>query len=768
VNRLRGLVVLAAAAVAAGGAPARAAEKEAAPHGPPFSFTQFTPVNTADLPGRCEPAQIYIDTDAFAWKHFADVPSPGGADDQAIASLFENANGDGPSFATYFWTRTNYYARRREVQAKVEARLASLPKADRAHALDNYAYVLGYLGEFRRSIELFGPGGRWERPKDGIVALTLAHAYFRLGRYPESVRYAKLAFDLLPNKVLDTRWQVMISELGLYGEDIFKNYSRKYYNLEHVEKLFPNHDWSALPFDDVTERMKIDRWSGTGGANFADLDGDGWDELIIQRKYFPSRIYKNDGGRAFTAIPDSAVEGPYCDELVESVADFDGDGKPDLLRQCCNYDGPGPHTLLKNMGGLTFKDVTKASGLDYHTAGMHVAWADTTLDGRLDLVVASLFAPVQLWHNNGDGTFTNVTEKAGIVTPGQVEQYDLKKIMDTKSMGAVGCAWGDYDGDRYPDLACNGWGWSKVWHNNGDGTFTDMSGKIGIDDGRGTRGYNSMWLDYNNTGRLSLYAGRYVVASGVSWSNMLLCTCSNLLSKDGFSERDWINAGTIYRNNGDGTFTDMRRTLNFLPMGVMGVAAGDWDNDGCTDIVMGSGGPYAQQAEPYLFYHNNCDGTFTLQTPFAYRSMWGKGHGIAFGDYDHDGNLDVFMNNGGLYPGDLWPSVLLHNRGNSNHWLEVGLRGGPGTNYYAVGAQVEIWAGKLHQLQELAAGGGFSVTNTLRLHFGLGKNARVDRLVVRWPNRKKDVSEFKDLPADRAIEIAESGGGVKTLWTAPR
>ena len=725
------------------------------------SFSSFTPVNTADLPDRCPGEKIYVDMDRFDWKRFSAVPSAGGDDDQAITAMLE-LNTDSPMFATYFAKKTRYYSRRAEMQEKVEARLARLSGDALTKGLEDYAYVLGYLGEFQKVVEHFGPGGPRETANDGIIALSLAHAYFRLGRYADSVPYAKKAFDLLPDKKHDTRWQVMLSELGLHGDALYKNYSRDYYDLSHVKTLFPARGMAGLPFEDATDSMQIDKWSGTGGANFADLDGDGWDELIIQRKYFPSKVYRNDRGGALRSIPDAQVEGGYCDELVESVADYDNDGRPDLQRQCCNYDGPGPSRLLKNMGGLSFQDVTKASGLDYHVSGMHVAWGDYDLDGYLDIVVADQFGPVQVWRNNGDGTFTNATKRAGIVSPG------TGGGPDQADYGAVGCSWADYDGDRYPDLACNGWGWSRLWHNNGDGTFTDVTAQAGVDIGKGARGYNSMWLDYDNDGKLDLYVGRYVVASGVKWGDGLRCTCSNLLAPDGFGEREWQNAGTIYRNNGDGTFTNMASTLKFLPLGVMGVNAADWNNDGCQDIAMGAGGPYAQQAEPYLFYQNNCDGTFTLKTPFTMRKLWGKGHGIAFGDYDHDGNLDVFLNNGGLFPGDVWPSLLLHNTGNANHFLELGLKGGPGTNAFAVGAQVELWAGKLHQLQELAAGGRFSATNTFRLHFGLAKNRKIDRLVVRWPNKRKDATELKNLPVDQAIELDEATGVARTLWTAPR
>ena len=721
----------------------------------------FTPMNTADLPGRCSADRLFIDFEEphRDWSKFAaQQPSPD-ADEQAINLLLGTPNPDSPTAAAYLAKRTDYFRRRAEVQRKIEAKLARLEGQALTRGLDDYAYMLAYLGEFDKLTAYFGPGGPAARPQDGIVAFTLSHAYFRLGRYERSIAFGKKAYELLPNAALDTRWQLMTAELGLYGEDLYEKYSKKYYDLGEVQKLFVNRDRAQLPFEDVTARMKLDRWGGTGGISFVDLDGDGWDDLLIQRKFFPSRVYKNLQGKGFAPVPDADIPDKWCNDIVQSVADYDNDGKPDLQRHCCNYDGPGPSTLLKNLGSMKFKDVTKASGLDYRSSGMHMAWADFDMDGNLDVVVADQWGPVRLWRNKGDGTFEDATKKAGVISPGGGPDDDF---------GAVGCSFGDYDSDGYPDLSCNGWTWSRLWHNNGDGTFTDVTEKAGIDLGKTAIGYISFWTDYDNDGKLDLFVGRYVVNSGEKWGWGPRCTCSNLLAPEGFSEREWTHGGTLYHNNGDGTFTDMTSTVKFIPLGVMGANAGDWNNDGCEDIVMGAGGPYLQQAEPYLFYQNNCDGTFKLITPFTMRSLWGKGHGNAFGDYDHDGNLDLYVNIGGAFPGDAWPSMLLHNKGSSNHWLELALKGGKGTNRFAVGAQVEAWAGKLHVMRELASGGRFSATNTLRVHLGLAANAKIDRLVVRWPNKRKHATELRDIPADRALELDEETGALKVLWASPR
>jgi hypothetical protein len=444
--------------------------------------------------------------------------------------------------------------------------------------------------------------------------------------------------------------------------------------------------------------------------------------------------------------------------IVAAIGDYNNDGKPDIFRHCCNYDGAGPAIMLKNKGELTFEDITKESGLGFEKGyGMIASWADYDLDGFLDLSVGDANNTTRLYHNTGKGTFVDVTATAKVTTPG--------KAMGL--FGTVGTTWGDLDDDGYPDLFVQGWGWKRLFMNNKDGTFRDVTKKSGLNEDQGIRGYTNQIFDYDGDGKLDLYTGQYVVSSGVKWGFAPICTCSNLLKKTGYQDREWKFASTIYKNNGNGTFTDMAAKTHFIPLGTMGANNADWDNDGDQDIVMGAGGPYFQQAEPYLFYENMGDGTFKLRTPFYDLSLWGKGHGAAFGDYDHDGNLDVYINNGGATPGDIWQSMLLHNTGNANHWFEVGFKGAAGTNSEAVGAHVKVTAGGKTYLQELWTGGRFSATNTLRLHYGLAGATKIDKVEIRWPNKKLNVTTLENLDVDQAIEVDEATGKFKKLWAAP-
>ena len=185
----------------------------------------------------------------------------------------------------------------------------------------------------------------------------------------------------------------------------------------------------------------------------------------------------------------------------------------------------------------------------------------------------------------------------------------------------------------------------------------------------------------------------------------------------------------------------MVEKTGFIPLGMMGSNHADWNNDGYEDLFFGAGGPYMQQAEPFLWYQNNGDGTFTNITPFEMIGIFGKGHGSAFSDINRDGFLDLATNNGGAAPGDLWPSMVLLNKGNDNHWLFVNLKPGKkGTNAFAIGARVTVYAGALMITKELQSGGQFGATNSLALHFGLAKNTVVDKIVIRWPNKSLNLS----------------------------
>ena len=145
--------------------------------------------------------------------------------------------------------------------------------------------------------------------------------------------------------------------------------------------------------------------------------------------------------------------------------------------------------------------------------------------------------------------------------------------------------------------------------------------------------------------------------------------------------------------------------------------------------------------------------------------LWGKGHGSAFSDINRDGFLDLATNNGGAAPGDLWPSLVLRNKGNDNNWLFVNLKSGkPGTNALSVGAKVTVHAGDMMMTKELQTGGQFAATNSLAIHFGLANLEKVDKIVVRWPNQAMEETVITDVQANQSIEVSQVTGDYRKLW----
>ena len=721
-------------------------------------------VNVADLPDRCPVNQLSISEDDFGWDMFLKGMRAKNKDaDKDLLYMDLILHGDMrmqplPVVMT-FMKESNFFARRDVLYPKFEKRIEAIGDAkERMRAYGNYAMTLVYLGDFKKVISFFAEGPKAKSfLTEPTVTFAIANAYWRLKSYPEASKYARIAFKL--DDQLDSRWMLMLSDVGIHGKEWMEKHDDAEYSTKFVSEIFPAKDWSGIPFENVTDALGVDKLGGTGSVTWYDLDGDGWDELIWERKFFPYQIYKNNQG-TLTKVDPKKLGTNDCTMIIATPVDFDNDGKPDIFRHCCNYDGAGPSVLLKNEGELTFDDITKGSGVENNTGyGMVVAWADYDLDGWLDLAVGDANATTRLYHNTGHGTFTEVTKAAGTTTPGKVDNL----------FGTVGVAWGDLNDDGYPDLFIQGWGWKRLFMNNKDGTFKDVTKAAHLNEDPAIKGYTNQIFDYDNDGKLDLYTGQYVVSSGVKWGFAPICTCSNLLKREGYQKREWQHASTIYKNMGDGTFKDMAADTHFIPLGTMGADNGDWDNDGDQDIVMGAGGPYFQQAEPYLFYENLGNGKFALRTPFYDLSLWGKGHGASFGDYDHDGNLDLAINNGGATPGDIWPSMVLHNKGNANHWFEIGFKGNVagGTNSQAIGARVKVTAGGKTYLQELWTGSRFGAANTSRLHFGMAKNTKIDKVEIRWPNKKLATTVFTNVDVDQAIEVDEATGKYKQLWSFP-
>ncbi len=566
-----------------------------------------------------------------------------------------------------------------------------------------------------------------ETPRLRAAALSdSAVANYRAGRFREAIAdgVASLASDSGSRR---TRYWLWLSaqKLGGYPENVPQQ--------DRVE-VRAGKSRPKVEFDDVAAQIGLDKTAGCRGTAVFDMDGDGHLDIVVACAHGGCSVYRNNGDGTFTDVS----VGSGLDECVNTfaivVGDYNNDGLDDLYITRLGFF-PGDSVLYRNNGDGTFTDVTKESGAGSWGAAFAAQWVDYDCDGNLDLFVCSnlggLFerpTPNRLFHNNGDGTFTDVSEEAGIRT-----------ISPT-----IGACWGDYNNDGFPDLfVSSGMGRSKLFRNNGNGTFTDVSRSAGFDNIN--IGTVAFWVDIDNDGWLDLVQ--------YTWSpeNHVLDT---LFHGDGPADGEPMR---VYRNNRDGTFTLMSRELGITEcFGTMSGSFGDFDNDGHMDFLLGNGDPHMNRTEPAVIlefddkeskYRNV---TFSAGLPYT-----GKGHGANLADLAGDGRLCLILASGGAYPGDLLTMSVFRPRTLPGNYLNVRLVG-TRSNRNAIGARLRLDASDFSRHQLVSGGTGFGCL-PYEQHFGLGKLDRVDGLEIWWPSGLKQ--QIKNLPINSTIRIVEGKPG---------
>jgi tetratricopeptide (TPR) repeat protein len=591
----------------------------------------------------------------------------------------------------------------------------------------------------------------------------------RRGNFQEAIRYYEQ--ELQRNVTLDQRMQALREmgaayyRLGDYVEAARKFYEATQWRRNSVDQwlftlsldqmkeprpplpessLFPVDTFGAgmtnpplLAFEDIAPKLGIHHLNGNGTAAWGDIDGDGRPDLIVSGSGVFIRVYRNEGDR-FTDVTEAVGLGHVPSGYSLNLIDYDNDGWLDLFISLNGWSGPMKDLLFHNDHGK-FTNVSAKSGADDPGSGFVALWGDLDNDGWLDLVVANGVlhegSVTQIYRNNRDGTFTNVTKAAGLNEP--------------PDYGAIGIALGDYDKDGRLDLLINGRDSApnRLYHNDGNWHFTEVAAKAGVVQPP-HNGFVCFFLDYNNDGWPDI-----LTTSLAPWE----ATVEGL--KKGYAPASTQavhpDASRLFRNNGNGTFTDVTYASKlYYPTGTMGAGVADLDNDGYLDIYLGTGDPQISRLEPNRFFHNNGDGTFSDLTNFVgFARPGNKGHGVAFVDIDDDGALDIFAQLGGHYPGDHTYNAFYHNlKASQNHWLEVELRGVK-SNRMAIGAQLTVKAGDLLVYREVKGSEGFGATSTMRQHFGLAKHSKIDSLEVRWPSGTKHV--FTGVDANQIISLKE-------------
>ena len=533
---------------------------------------------------------------------------------------------------------------------------------------------------------------------------------------------------------------------------------------------------------------------------------------------------------ASTGINFEHLSSPEAKFIVESMSggvaliDYDRDGWPDIYFTNAQsvemaLHGVKAHSALyHNNHDGTFTDVTEKAGVGTPCWAMGAVVGDYNNDGWPDLLV-TCFGGVVLYRNNGDGTFTDVTKSAGL---------------GGDHMWATGATFGDYDGDGWVDLFVShyvdfhlddlpAFGSSKsckyigidvqcgprglkgspdsLYHNNGDGTFSDVSEKSGVGDAEHRYGLTSIWSDFDNDGKLDLFvtndgqANYLYQGDGKGKFDDVALLSGVAASEDGAEQAnmgvalgDYLHTGrmsllishfdieyaTLYRNEGAMNFTDTsvasgiaRGTQGYVGWGTAFV---DFSNDGWEDFFLVNGHVYpqidsvhasARFLEPKLLFINHRDGTFrnvsrqvgaAIQVPQVSR-------GMAVGDLFNNGKMEAVVEN---LAGR--PMILRPEGGPPNHWISFQLEGVK-SNRLALNARVRVTAGELVQLAEVISGGSYLSQSDLRLHFGLGSHARLDKAEVIWPNGK--VEALGNLEANRFYVVREGSGVVSSKSAEP-
>jgi len=499
------------------------------------------------------------------------------------------------------------------------------------------------------------------------------------------------------------------------------------------------------------------------GVLLLDYDRDGWLDIYftnaptineaLKGQKATGALYHNNHDGTFTDVTEKAGVGAPCHAMGGAVADYNNDGWPDIYVTC--YGG---NVLYRNNGDGTFTDVTKTAGVSDGRWSTGAGFGDYDGDGFVDLMVAN-YVDFDIHHPPAFGSGTTC-----------------------RFMGV--------------DVQCGPRGLKgsgdSLFHNNGDGTFTDVSKKAGVDDPRGFYGLGLLWSDFNNTGRPDIYVANDSTAAflyrndGKGKFTDIGLESGTALGEDGHEQAgmgvatgDYLHTGRpslavtdfsmdntpLYRNDGNWEFEDVSYSsgigLPSVPLVKWGIAFVDLDNDGWLDLFTVAGHVYpqadnlpsgARYREPKLLQFNLGNGTFCDASDQAGPAILEPrvSRGLAVGDVFNDGNMDLVVE-------DLVGSpMILRNHGlRGRHWVSFELAGTK-SNRMAIGARLKIVAGGVTQTAEIQSGGSYLSMNDTRVHFGLDKGTKIDSVEIHWPSGV--VETLKNLEADKFYSVLEGQG----------
>ena len=517
------------------------------------------------------------------------------------------------------------------------------------------------------------------------------------------------------------------------------------------------------PFQDKASSLSLDVNNMAGGCIIDDFDNDGFLDIVTSAWGLDEEMhyFKNNGDGSFADRSAETKVKELTGGLNLMQMDYNNDGFKDIfvLRGAWlrgNY-GKQPNSLLKNNGDGTFSDVTIASGmLSFHPT-QTATWNDFNNDGWLDVFIgneswegnaASGLHPAELFLNNQDGTFINVAAQSGVEVTGFVK----------------GVTSGDYNNDGWKDIFVTSLSGQRFLLKNKGGSgkvpmFEDVTNQAHVASGVLSRTFPTWFWDYNNDGWLDIFVGDFTFDKPISTYS----AAEALNTSTGTS-----GASILYRNNQDGTFTNVSQEVGLIKKAfAMGANFGDIDNDGYLDMYLGTGNPELESIVPNKLFKNIGGKKFVDITAPARVGHLQKAHAVSFADVDNDGDQDIYIEMGGAYKGDAFHNAFYvnPNQDKRNGWIVLDLVGTK-ANRSAIGSRIKVTftedGGKRSVYRDVNSGGSFGAS-PLRKEIGIGRAEIIDELEVQWHPGSKEV--FRNIRPNQFFRIVEGSGTIENIPT---
>ena len=547
----------------------------------------------------------------------------------------------------------------------------------------------------------------------------------------KAIELYSMILDKFPKDKYKWLLNLAYMTLGEHPQKVPKKYLIRFPNWQLEQQNFPS-------FKEIAMNLGVAVNGLSGGTCVEDFNNDGFLDIFATSYGMEDQVklFLHDGKGGYTDATEQSGLTGIVSGLNTIHADYNNDGFNDILILRGGWLGQGgshPNSLLKNNGDGTFTDVTRSSKLLSYHPTQTAAWADFNRDGFLDLFIgnesnAASPHPSELFKNNGDGTFTEVSKEYGL---GSVQNF------------IKGVTWGDINNDKWPDLFVSVLGGQNLLFKNVEGRFVDVSSSAGIQEP--IFSFPCWFWDVNQDGLQDMFV------SGYDTRNL------GGLADDYARELQNLEVETskprLFINNGDETFREAASEFGISKtMYSMGANFGDLDNDGFLDFYVGTGSPDFSTVVPNRMFRNTGNNGFEEVTSAGNFGHIQKGHGIAFADMDRDGDQDIYAVMGGAYEGDVFTNVLYENPSLENNWITIELEGVK-TNRSAIGSTIELELEDDRKLYHTIGTGGSFGSSSLQAEIGLGKAGMIKTLSVHWQN--SDVETFSNVEVNQKVRIKE-------------